>query len=147
MNKEEVLQIITRQLESNIKEITNSLEDYKAASNLDEGDTMDPEDFSQQSEQKEMQYQMQIQLDNARAGLSRLKEFSGKQFSVAKSGALVETDKNWILLGVPIPSLKVGDKELLGISPESPAYHVLNGKTKGDSFTLGKNSYTIIAIL
>ncbi len=141
-----MLQIISRQLENNMKELSISLEDYKAASNIDEGDTIDPEDFSQQSEQKEMQYQMQIQLDNARAGLNRLQEFSGKQFSIAKSGALVETDKNWILLGISFPAIHVGEKELLGISPESPAYAVIKGKSIGESFKLGNNSFNIIGI-
>ena len=146
MNKEEVLQIITRQVESNINEISNSLEDYKDASNIDEGDTVDPEDYSQQAEKREMQYQMQIRLDNAKAGLIRLKEFSSKQFSTASSGALLETDKNWFLLGISIPSLHLGNKELLGISPESPAFSIINGKSAGDSFELGKNTYTILRI-
>ena len=141
-----MLELISQQLENNIKELSISLEDYKTASDMDEGDTVDPEDFSQQSEKKEMQYSMQIQLDNARAGLSRLNEFSGKQFSVAKSGALIETEKNWIFLGLAFPGLKVGDKELLGVSPESPAYTVINGKSKGDSFKLGNNNFTILNI-
>ena len=146
MNKEEVLQAITRHMESNIKDLNQSLADYEDASNLDESDTIDPEDFSQQSEGKEMQYQVKSQLDRAHSGLSQLKEFSGKNYTVAKSGALVETDKNWFLLGISFPSLKVDGKELLGISPESPAYNVLNGKSKGESFILGKNNYTILNI-
>ena len=146
MEKEKILQLIALHLEGNVRELNKSLEDYKNASNLDEGDTIDPEDYSQQAEQKEMSYQMQIQLDNAQSGLSRLKDFSGKTFSVAKAGALIETDKNWILLGVSIPSLQVGNKELLGISPESPAFAVINGKAKGESFNLGKNSFTILEV-
>jgi hypothetical protein len=146
MNKEDILKKVSIHLENNIKEITNSLENYEAGSNIDEGDTIDPEDFSQQSEQRNLQYQMQIQLDQAESGLSRLKEFEGKQFSVARSGALVETDKNWILMGISVPALQVDDKELLGISPESPAYQILNGKSKGDSFKLGNNNYTITGI-
>ena len=146
MEKEKILQLIARHLEGNVRELNKSLEDYINASNLDEGDTIDPEDYSQQAEQKEMSYQMQIQLDKAQSGLSRLKDFSGKTFSVAKTGALIETDKNWILLGVSIPSLQVGNKELLGISPESPAFAVINGKTKGESFNLGKNSFTILEV-
>jgi len=147
MNKEEVLQAISKHMESNIKDLNQSLADYEDASNLDESDTIDPEDFSQQSEGKEMQYQVKSQLDRAHSGLSQLKEFSGKSYTVAKSGALIETDKNWFLLGISFPALKVDGKELLGISPESPAFNVLNGKSKGESFTLGKNNYTILNIL
>lgn len=146
MKKEEILLLAAQQMENNIAEIRSSLKDYESASNIDEGDTIDPEDFSQQSEQKEMQYQMQIQLDHAQSGLSQLKEFSGKTFSSAKSGALIETETTYFLLGVSIPSVTVGKKELLGISQESPAYGMINGKSVGDKFTLGKNTYTISGI-
>jgi len=146
MNKTEILQKIAEVLENNITEITNALEDHKAASDMDEGDTRDMEDYSQQSEHKEMQYQMQIQLDNAQAGLDRLREFSAEKFSDAKSGALIETDKNWFLLGVSFPSINLNGKELLGVSPESPAFQTIQGKQKGDTFTLGNNTYNILGV-
>lgn len=146
MKKEEILGLVARQMENNITEIRNSIRDYEDASNMDEGDTIDPEDFSQQSEKKELQYQMQIQLDHALSGLSQLKEMSGKSFSIAKSGALIETEKNFFLLGISSPSVTVGNKELLGISSESPAFGALNGKEKGEHFNLGKNTYTILAV-
>jgi len=146
MNKEEILQIVARQLENNIEELRKALEDYEAAADLDEGDTRDLEDFSQQDESKDIQRQLQIQLDNAQEDLDRLNELSGESVSSAKFGALVETDKNWILLGISIPVLQVGDKELLGVSPESPAYSVINGKSLGERFKLGNNSFTILGI-
>ncbi len=146
MKKEEILAKVMQQMEDNMAEIRISLQDYEAASDIDEGDTSDPENFSQQSEQKEMQYQMQIQLENAQSSLIELKDFLGKEYSVAKAGALIETETNYFFLGVSFPALHIGKKELLGISTESPAYGVINGKSKGDAFTLGKNMYTISGI-
>ena len=141
-----MLQKIAEALESNIMEINNALEDHKEASDMDEGDTRDMEDFSQQAEHKEMQYQMQIQLDNAQAGLNRLREFSNEKFSEAKAGALIETDKQWFLLGIAFPAIDVNGKELLGVSPESPAFQTIHGKQKGDTFTLGNNTYNILGV-
>jgi hypothetical protein len=146
MKKEEILEQVVQQMENNIAEIRISLQDYETASDIDEGDTSDPENFSQQSEQKELQYQMQIQLDSAQSSLIELKEFLGKEYSVAKAGALIETETHYFFLGVSFPVIHIGKKELLGISTESPAYVVINGKSKGDTFTLGKNKYTISAI-
>ncbi len=146
MKKEEILGKAMQQMENNIAEIRISLQDYETASDIDEGDTSDPENFSQQSEQKELQYQMQIQLDSAQSSLVELKEFLGKDYSVAKAGALIETETNYFFLGVSFPALPIDKKELLGISTESPAYGVINGKSKGDTFTLGKNKYTISTI-
>ncbi|MBK9982000.1 MAG: hypothetical protein IPP15_06160 [Saprospiraceae bacterium] len=146
MKKQEILKQVIHQMENNIAEIRTSLQDYEAASDIDEGDTSDPENFSQQSEQKEMQYQMQIQLDSAQSSLIELKDFLGKEYSVAKAGALIETETNYFFLGVSFPALHIGEKELLGISAESPAYGVINGKSKGGSFQLGKNKHSILGI-
>ncbi|HZV70739.1 MAG TPA: hypothetical protein VFG10_14390 [Saprospiraceae bacterium] len=146
MKKDEILQLVAQEMEKNITEMRNSLNDYEEASNIDEGDTVDPENFSQQSENKEMQYVMQGKLDGALATLEQLQEFSGKSFSVARSGALIETDKNYFLLGISFPAVKVGNKELLGISNESPAFNVINGMSSNDTFKLGNNTFTIKAI-
>jgi len=146
MKKDEILQLVAQEMEKNITEMRNSLHDYEEASNIDEGDTVDPENFSQQSENKEMQYVMQAKLDGALATLEQLQEFSGKSFSTAKSGALIETDKNYFLLGISFPAVKVGNKELLGISNESPAFNVINGMSVNDTFKLGTNTFTIKAI-
>lgn len=146
MNKSQILKLVEHQMESNITEIRLSLDDYEAAANNDEKEMMDPEDFSQQSEKKELQYQMKIQLDHAQSGLDQLREISEETFSVAKAGALIETDANYFLLGISFPSVSVGKKDVLGVSAESPAYSMINGKSKGDAFKLGKNTFTISGI-
>lgn len=147
MNKNEMLQTIAEELENNIRELANALEDHKSASDLDEGDTRDMEDFSQKSEHKEMQFQLQIQLDTAQAGLNRLREFSSEHIEEAKSGAFVETDQHWFLLGLSFPAIRINGKEILGVSPESPAFNTIHGKMKGDKFELGNKSYKILSVL
>ena len=143
MNKDEALQAIAAQLENNVRELSESLEGYRASSDLDENDTKDMEDFSQQSEQKEMQYRMQIQLDQAEGALARLREFSGESLDEAKTGALVETDQNWFYLGISFPGVQIDGKEVLGLSNESPAFIAMHGKKKGDSFSIGNTVYKI----
>ena len=120
MNREEIMGVVLSRLQVNIEELANSLENYRAASDLDEGDTKDMEDFSQQSESIDMQRQLQIQLDHAQDLFASLNE----------AGEIVETDQNYFLLGFSIPSMHVGEKELLGVSPESPAYVIIKDKSK-----------------
>ncbi|MEP6646246.1 MAG: hypothetical protein ABJC12_04090 [Saprospiraceae bacterium] len=146
MQKEKLLQLVAQHMESNIAEIHSSQDDYETASSMEGGETSDPEDFSQKSEKKELQYQMQIQLDIAESNFRQLKEFIDTQYEVAKSGALIETDKNYFLMGVAFPSVHAGKKEIIGVSPDSPAYAILNGKLKGDDFKLGTHEYTILDI-
>ena len=147
MEKRAIMQMIRERLENNVRELTNSLEAQQSASDIDEGDTRDPEDFSQQSESRDKVMALQIQLDTARAQLAKLEDFSGKKINGAETGALVETDKNWFYLGVAFSTLKVDGKELYGVSPDTPAFNVIKGKSKGDHFKIGNNEHTVVNIL
>ena len=146
MQKTEIIQQIRRRLEDNIRELTNSLETQRSASNIDEGDTKDPEDFSQQSESRDMEMALQIQLDTALAQLSKLDDFSGRKTNGTESGALVETDKNWFYMGISFSPMRIGDKELYGVSPDSPAFNSIKGKSTGDHFTIGNNDHRILNV-
>ena len=143
MNKQEILAQMAAQLEANMHELTESLESYEEASNRDEGDTIDPDDVSKQAEYKEMQRRMQIQYDQVKSSLIRLRDLAVKDHSQAEAGALLETDRGWFFLGIPLAAIDINGKELLGISAESPAYATIKGMKAGDAFTLGKNEYKI----
>lgn len=147
MNRTEILRSIRTMLERNITEITQTLDTYRSSSDIDETDTHDPEDFSQQTESRDMVRLVQQQLDNAQAHLSRLENLADKNAETVEPGAIVKTDKNVFFIGVSFPSITEGEHEILGISPESPAYNTMRGKTKGDSFKLGNHEYTITGIL
>jgi hypothetical protein len=146
MNRKDIIDRIQLSLEKNLAELTQALNDYESASNFDEGDTLDPEDFSQQSEFKEMQLRMKIQLDQVNAQVERLEELANKKVNAIEAGAIVETAQNIIFIGVSFPTIHQDGIELLGITTETPIYASLKGKAKGDSFKLGKDDYSIIAI-
>jgi len=146
MNRKDILDLIRRSLESNLAELTQALNDYESASNIDEGDTLDPEDFSQQAEFKEMQLRMKIQLDQANAQLEHLEELAHKNVNIIEPGAILETQHNIIFIGVSFPVIHLDGKELLGITTETPIYASLKGKTIGESFAMGKGEFAIQAI-
>lgn len=146
MNKSEILKLVKTQLENNVMELNNSLDTYRSGTDMDEGDTRDPEDFSQQTESRDMVLLMQQQLDNANSQLARLETYGKNQSTSVEPGAVVETDRNLFFIGLSIPSFQAGDKEIIGISPESPAYAVIKGKEEGDTFKLGNNEHTILRI-
>lgn len=146
MDKTKILQLIREHLENNINVLTESLDSQQSASDMDEGDTLDPEDYSQQSESRDKVMALQIQLDTARAQLSKLEDFSGRKVNGTESGALVETDKNWFYMGIALSSIKAGTKELYGISPDSPAYNAIKGKSIGDKFKIGNADHKIVGI-
>lgn len=146
MEKSKILRSIRLTLENNVRELENSLEAQRSASDIDEGDTRDPEDFSQQSESRDKVMALQIQLDAARAQLGKLEDLSGKKITTAEAGALVETDRNWFYMGIPLTSMKIDSKELYGVSPDSPAFNEMKGKTTGETFSIGGNVHVIMSI-
>ena|SRR5688572_24682841 len=146
MTKGEILQRIREKLEGNVRELESSLESLRSASNMDESDTLDPEDYSQQSESRDREMAMQLQLDAAQAQLVRLEDFSGRKVSIAEPGALIETDRNWFFLGISM-SLNVDGKELYGVSPDTPAFNAMKGKAIGDVFKIGNHEHRILTII
>jgi len=146
MNREDILDKIRQSMASNRGELTQALNDYESASNIDEGDTLDPEDFSQQTEFKEMQMRMKIHIDQVNDQIERLEELANKKVNTIEAGAIIETPKNLIFIGVSFPTIALDGKELLGITTETPIYASLKGKGKGDQIKLGKEEYSIIAI-
>ena len=143
MNKKDILLFIRQMLEDNIRELTNSLETYRTGTDLDEDDTMDPDDFSQQTESRDMLLLIQNQLNQAQGQINRLQGYADKECSVAEPGAVIETDKNLFFIGVSFPQGQYKGKELLGLSSESPAYATIKGKSNGDTFHIGSTKHTI----
>jgi hypothetical protein len=146
MDKNEILGLIRRQLERNVSELSSSLDNYRTGSDMDEDDTRDPEDFSQQTESRDMVHLIQQQVDNANALLSRLDSFGQKEFNAVEPGALIETNKNFFFIGLSFPSFQADGKEIIGISPESPAYLSIKGMEQGDKFKIGNNEHTIVKV-
>jgi hypothetical protein len=146
MEKKQILQLIEQKLESNIVELTQALESYAEAANLDEGDTIDPEDFSRQTDSREMTMRMQLQLDQAQTQLAQLHELSGKHTHSVEVGALVETAKYWLYIGISFSAMQTDGKELIGISSESPLFITIHGMHVGEKFLLGKEEHEILHI-
>ena len=146
MKKDEIFEAIRRQLETSVEELRKSMEGYKAASDLDENDTRDMEDFSQQDESKEIERQLQVQLDNAQDALGRFDELTGGKVNTGRAGTLIETNHNIFFPGISFPSIQIGNKEVLGISFGSPAFTVIDGAGEGESFKLGEKEYKVLKI-
>ena len=146
MKKAAIIDAISAQLRRNMDELSTSLDTYETTSDLDENDTRDLEDLSQQDESKDIQRQLQHQLLQAQEAYTQLQELAGETVSSVKPGALVRTDKNLFFIGPSLASIDIGDQELICISPESPAFQVMRGKKAGDNFELANDTYKIVGV-
>lgn len=135
MKRVNVLKLIIQKQEEVIENIEQSVLIYKADADLDEEDTMDPDDFSHQSESKDMQLRFEQHLKEENQKLKVLQS----ELDEGNSLQFIESENYIILLGLSIPLFKY-NKSIIGISEDAPIYSSLRKLTKGDELKLGNTN-------
>lgn len=135
MKRVNVLKLIIQKQEEVIENIEQSVLIYKADADLDEEDTMDPDDFSHQSESKDMQLRFEQHLKEENQKLKVLQS----ELDEGNSLQFIESENYIILLGLSIPLFKY-NKSIIGISEDAPIYSSLRKLTKGDELKLGNTT-------
>jgi hypothetical protein len=113
---------------------------------IDESDTIDPEDFSHQTESGEMKTMFEQKLIKALADLNSFNKIDFSTKNIAEPGAVVSTEIFHFLLGFPCLPLEFENKKIVGISKDSSFYPFLIGKKNGDQFKVNGIDYTILEI-
>lgn len=146
MNREEILGKIIEEQQRVIDNLLQSVERYKTASDLDEDDTSDPDDLARQAEAKDMQLRFEKMLAKEKNDMAFVQAERNKNYTQAELGALVETDKNYFFMAVPLPKFTVNGKEIFCISPDAPIFQKLKNKKVGDTVEMGTNTFEIKSI-
>ena len=63
-----------------------------------------------------------------------------------EKGTLVETDKNFLFVGISVPVFKFENKEVIAFSDQAPVFQNIKGKNKGQTVEVGPNVLQIIDI-
>lgn len=129
-----------------ILDFQSKIEIVHSGVDLDEEDTMDPEDFSHQSESSRMEQIMRAKLEQAESEFNALQkiDFSVKQ--TVEPGTLIETNQfNFIVSCATLP-FQIDGKQFIGISTDSPIYSIFKEKKPGDQFEFNHIEYHIHAI-
>ena len=74
--------------------------------------------------------------------LEQLKKEIHEQLEVLP-GAVVVTNDETFFVSVSTENFEVDGKKFIGVSAQSPFYHAMKGKKKGDSFSFNQRSYRI----
>ena len=146
MNKNEIIKSIINEQNVVISTIENSVSRYKNASDIDENDSIDPEDFSHQDEAKEMQLRYEQILVQAKNNLDFLETYKDKETTKIELGSLIETDDLYIFIGISLQQFMLNGKNVITISEEAPIYNSIKEKTIGEKITIGTIENTIISI-
>ena len=146
MNKNEIIKSIINEQNAVISTIENSVSRYKNASDIDENDNVDPEDFSHQDEAKEMQLRYEQILVQAKNNLDFLETYKDKETTKIEQGSLIETEDLYIFIGISLQQFMFNGKNVIAISEDAPIYNSIKEKTIGEKIAIGTIENTIISI-
>jgi transcription elongation factor GreA len=146
MDKVELKQHLIEHHEHIIEDLQAEIDSYHTAADLDEDDTMDPEDYAHQSEAQFVERSLTQQLNKTQAELDYLKKLTTKTLDELGPGSLVEFKDRCIYVSVPSLPFEHKNKNILCISMSAPIFNLLKGKSQGDSVKLGKERLEILSI-
>ncbi|MEY3237147.1 MAG: hypothetical protein RI883_1248 [Bacteroidota bacterium] len=146
MNKEKLQEKIIENQKLLVSELKEKIDSSLSMVDIDETDTIDPEDLSHQSESLEMKNLFEQKLVKAQIELDALLHMDFSAKNEASPGALVSTEKFHFLIGFAAIPFEFEGKRIVGISIDSPIYSSIKGKVVGDSFSYSDNNYKISEI-
>lgn len=146
MKKTAIIDAIIKEQQKVIIDLEKAKEIYRKSSDIDEEDTIDPEDLSHQAEAKEMQMNLEVKLTRQNQMITALENYKKEQVDEIQEGALVETDKLYIFVGVVAHPLEVDGKKVLTISKNAPIMEKLKGKNVDDTIEIGNDIHYIVSI-
>ncbi len=146
MNKQTLKQHFVELQNQVILNTKDKLSSVMSMADIDESDTIDPEDFSHQAEATEMKLLFTEKLSRAENELRQLENLDVSGKSKVEPGALVITDELTFFIGHAAMPSDFDGMRVVGISTDSPIYSVMSNKTEGDSFEYADNKYKIKGI-
>ena len=129
-----------------VHHIQDELVDKKSMADLEEGDTLDPEDYSKQNESNEMVHLLRNQLQKTLLEIDKLARIDFSKKDKVGTGALVKTENFMFFIGVAISPFTFEENQIVGVSIEAPIYHSIRDKKVGDTFQFAGIQDKIIAI-
>jgi len=143
MKKEKAKEIIEKYQLEHINHLQNSIDEKRVTVDIDEGEVLDPEDFSRQTEVGDLVLRLKRQLTVAKNDLKFVQKISLEPNDKVVLGSLVETHDMFFYVSIPTNTFDFEQKKLVGISTKAPIYRAMLNKTQGDSFKVGTKTYTI----
>lgn len=147
MNKEKLIQTMIQLQRELTNEFADKISTVHSMVDLDEGDTLDPEDFSHQHTSGEMEQLMRVQLNRAQRCLDKLATMDFTNKKTVQPGAYIETEEFNCLVCFATAPFECCGKTIIGISQDSPLYAAMLGKHENDSFSFAGKKYTLSTIL
>jgi len=148
LTKLQVHQTVSEELNNRILRIEKALKGHKegllSESNSSAGDKHNTSRAMMHLEEEKLRNQLSqfSKLNKVLHGINSTSEH--KQITL---GSLVNTDKGWLYISVPLGKVEIGDSDVMVISLASPIGQALQGKSSHDTFKFNNISWEIKGVL
>lgn len=146
LNKEKIKSKMLDILHEKLNDLQSQIETLETSSDIDEDDTIDPEDLSHQTDAQNQINTFNQQVHITENQISFLKSIDFYAFKEPELGAIVQTDKLNFILSIPTLTFEFEGKKYIGVSQESPFYTEVIHKKIGDKMKLGEKTFKITGI-
>lgn len=147
MNRIAIMDSIIKEQQKVVDNLEYSVNRYVTASDLEEDDTIDPDDLSQQVQAKDMQLRFEQLLKKAQDEMSFLVVERDLSHTEIEKGSLVILNDAIVFVGLSVPKFDFENKTVISFSTDAPAFKNIEHKKIGDEVLLGNQSYKINSIL
>ena len=150
MNKTELIKLINQKLSEKIQNFEKLIAETRASNNDTKSSMGDKYETGREMLQQEIN-NLQVQLNEVLKQQDFLKTSFDKlrmtkKFDKAEKGAIVKTEKGLFFISVSLGEVTFENQKIICISPESPLAKAMNGKQKGDVFSLNNINQKILII-
>ncbi|WP_447951631.1 hypothetical protein [Chryseobacterium koreense] len=146
MKRKAIIERIIAEQKKTILGLQETTDNYRTAADMDEESTHDTEDYSHISQAKDMQLRYEQMLAEAQRNLAFLQAELEAVHDEIENGTIIETDKNYLFVGIPVPVFKMDGKDVVSFSEEAPIFKKIKGKKVEDRVEIGSNSYKILSV-
>lgn len=145
MNKTELIKLINQKLSEKIQTFEKLISETRASNNDTKSSMGDKYETGREMLQQEIN-NLQVQLNEVLKQQDFLKTILIKASDKAEKGAIVKTERGLFFISVSLGELSFEHQKIICISPESPLAKAMNGKQKGEVFSLNNMSQKIVDI-
>lgn len=145
MNKTELIKLINQKLSGKIQNFEKLIAETRASNNDTKSSMGDKYETGREMLQQEIN-NLQVQLNEVLKQQDFLKTILVKPSDKAEKGAIVKTERGLFFISVSLGELSFEHQKIICISPESPLAKAMNGKQKGEVFSLNNMSQKIVDI-
>ena len=145
MDKQKLSLLISQKLSEKIQNFEKLIAETRASNNDTKSSMGDKYETGTEMLQQEIN-NLQVQLNEVLKQQDFLKTILIKPCEKVEKGAIVKTERGLFFISVSLGEINFDNQKIICISPESPLAKAMNGKQKGEVFSLNNMSQKIVDI-